>query len=343
MPEKLKREKKKVIDKVLQVIRQNHTFLICSHGRPDGDSIGAQLALGSFLKRLGKHVFIANRDPVPAVYQFIPHSRDIHVVDKVEKDFDVAFVLDCSDPQRIGKTIDLKDKAKIVINMDHHLDCELFGDYNYVDPEASSVAEELYDLFQESHFGVTEEEALALYVGILTDTGGFQEANATRRCHEIAAELIKKGVSPQLVAQKVYEARTVAGIKLLSLTLNTLEVSADGKIACLLITQDMYKKTRSGEDEAEGFVNFARDVQGVEVGILFRETAIPNQFKVSIRSKGKIDVSKIAGLFNGGGHRNAAGCTVEGTLEEVKQKMISAVSREVEKAGKDERRHPEYK
>jgi len=333
MQEKLKREKKKIIDKILKVIRENRTFFISSHTRPDGDSIGAQLALGSFLKRLGKDVYIANRDPVPAVYEFLSHSNDIHIVKKVEEDFDVAFILDCSDLQRTGNIIDLKNRVKIVINMDHHVDCELFGDYNYVEPQASSVAEELYELFKESHFGVTEEEALALYVGILTDTGRFQEANTTPRCHEIVAELIRKGIFPQLVSQKVYEARTGAGLKLLSLTLSTLEVTADGKIAHLLITQGMYKETGAREDEAEGFVNFARDVGEVEVGILFRENTVPSQFKVSFRSKGKIDVSKIARIFGGGGHRNAAGCTIQGTLEEVKQKILDAVSQEVNNTG----------
>jgi len=333
MQEKFKKEKKKIIDKILKVIRENRTIFISSHTRPDGDSIGAQLALGSFLKRLGKDVYIANRDPVPAVYKFLPHSNDIHIVKKVEEDFDVAFILDCSDLQRTGNIIDLKDKVKIVINMDHHVDCELFGDYNYVEPQASSVAEELYELFKESQLGVTEEEALALYVGILTDTGRFQEANTTSRCHEIVAELIRKGISPQIVSQKVYEARTGAGLKLLSLTLSTLEVTARGKIAHLSITQDMYKETRAREDEVEGFVNFARDVGGVEVGILFRETAVPRQVKVSFRSKGKIDVSKITRIFGGGGHRNAAGCTIQGTLEEVKQKIIDVVSREVNSTG----------
>jgi len=329
MQEERRREKKKIINKILQVVRENHTFFVSSHNRPDGDSIGAQLALGSFLKRLGKAVHIANRDPVPAVYQFLPHSSDIHTTEKVRKDFDVAFILDCSDVQRLGNIIDLKNRVKIIINMDHHEDCELFGDYNYVDPEASSVAEELYELFQDSHSGMTEEEALDLYVGILTDTGRFQEANASPRSHEIVAELIKKGVHPQIVAQNVYEARTLAGVKLLSLTLNTLAVTAFGKIAHLFITQDMYKESGGREEEVEGFVNFARDVRGVEVGLLFRETTLPHQFKVSMRSKGKIDVSKIARLFGGGGHRNAAGCTIQGTVEEVKQKIVNAISAEV--------------
>lgn len=342
MEKELSREKKKIIDKILQVIRENRTFFISSHTRPDGDSIGAQLALGSFLKRLGKDVYIANRDPVPAVYQFLPHGSDIHIAQKIEKDFDVAFILDCSDLQRIGNMIDLKSRVKIVINMDHHVGCELFGDYNYVEPKASSVAEELYDLFKESNFGVTEEEALALYVGVLTDTGRFREANTTPRCHEIVAEFIRKGVSPQLVAQKVYDERTAAGLKLLSSTLSTLKVTANRKTALLLLTQDMYEETGAREDEVEGFVNFARDVEGVEVGILFRETAVLNQFKVSFRSKGKIDVSKIARSFSGGGHRNAAGCTIQGTLEEVKQKILNAVSQEVDKAGIAEGRHSHH-
>lgn len=342
MQEGLRKEKKKIINKIIQVIRENRTFFISSHTRPDGDSIGAQLALSSLLKRLGKDVYIANRDPVPAVYQFLPHSSDIHIIEKVEKDFDVGFILDCSDLQRTGNIIDIKNRVKIVINMDHHIDYELFGDYNCVEPEASSVAEELYDLFKESHFGVTEEEALALYVGILTDTGRFQEANTTARCHEIVSELIKKEISPQLVAQKVYEARTGAGLKLLSLTLSTLEITARGKIAHFLITQDMYKETGAKEDEVEGFVNFARNVEGVEVGILFSETTLPNQIKVSFRSKGKVDVSKIAKLFSGGGHRNASGCTIQGSLEEVKQKIINAVSQEVNKAATAEGRHSQY-
>jgi phosphoesterase RecJ-like protein len=330
MQQRHRREKNKIMNKILQVIRENRTFFISSHTRPDGDSIGGQLALGSFLKRLGKDVYIANRDPVPAIYEFLPYSSDIRIVEKIEKNFDVAFILDCGDLQRIGNIIDLENEVKTVINIDHHGDSELFGDYNYVEPAVSSVAEELYDLFKYSHLGVSEEEALALYVGILTDTGRFQEGNATPHCHEIVAELIRKGVNPQLVAQKVYEARTKPGLKLLSLALSTLEVTARGKIAHILISQDMYKKSGAREDEVEGFVNFARDVEGVEAGILFSETAVFNQFKVSFRSKGKIDVSKIARLFTGGGHRNAAGCTIRGTLEEVKQKILNAISQEVE-------------
>jgi phosphoesterase RecJ-like protein len=333
MREKFKIEKKKIINKILNVIKKSQTFFISSHTRPDGDSIGAQLALGSFLKRLGKDVYIANRDPVPAVYEFLLHNNIIHIAEKIEKDFDVAFILDCSDLQRTGNIINLKNRVKTVINIDHHIDCELFGDYNYIEPRASSVAEQLYDLFTESHVGVTEEEALALYVGILTDTGKFQEANTTSRCHEIVAELIRKGISPQIVSQKVYEAKTGAGLKLLSLTLSTLEVTARGKIAYLSITQDMFKQSGAREEEVEGFVNFARDVGGVEVGILFRENSVPGEFKISFRSKGKIDVSKIARIFGGGGHRNAAGCTIQGNLEEIKQKVIDAVSREVNNTG----------
>ncbi|MBA7511531.1 Bifunctional oligoribonuclease and PAP phosphatase NrnA [subsurface metagenome] len=333
MQKRLKREKKKIINKILKVIRENRTFFISSHMKPDGDSIGAQLVLASFLRRLGKDVYIANRDPVPVIYQFLLHSSDIHIVEKVERNFDVAFILDCGDLQRVGNIIDLKNRVKIIINIDHHVDCELFGDYNYVEPRASSVAEELYDIFKQAHLEIIEEEALALYVGILTDTGRFQEANTTPRCHEIVAELISKGISPQVVSQKVYEARTEPGLKLLSLTLSTLEVTADGKIALLLITQDMYKKTGARDDEVEGFVNFAREMEGVEVGVLFKETNVSNQLRVSFRSKGKIDVSKIARLFGGGGHRNAAGCAIQGAVEEVKQKVLKAISQEADNTG----------
>ena len=339
MQKSLRKERKKIINKILKIIRENRTFFISSHMRPDGDSIGAQLALGSLLQRLGKDVYIANRDPVPAVYQFLPHSSDIHVAEKVERNFDVAFILDCSDLQRIGNIIDLKNRVRTVINMDHHPDCELFGDYNYVQPQASSVAEELYDLFKQSHWEIIEEEVLALYVGMLTDTGRFQEANTTPRCHEIVAELIKKGISPQVVSQKVYESRSGPGLRLLSLTLGTLEITAGGKIAHLSITQEMYKKTGAREEDTEGFVNFARDVEGVEAGILFRETDVGDQFRVSFRSKGRIDVSKIARLFGGGGHRNAAGCTIQGTMEEVKRRMLNAVSQEVDNTGTTKERH----
>jgi len=340
MQKDLERKKKKIIDSILKVIKKNRSFFISSHVRPDGDSIGAQLALGSFLQRLGKDVYIANRDPVPAIYKFLPHIDDIHVVEKVEKNFDVAFILDCSDLQRIGDIIDLEKRVKTVINMDHHLEAQLFADYDYIEHETSSVAEQLYDLFTESRSGISEEEALALYVGILTDTGRFQESNTTPRCHEIAARLIRKGISPQLVAEKVYQTRTMAGLSLLSLTLSTLEVTSEGKVAYLMITQDMYRKTGAGEDAVEGFVNFARDMDGVEVGILFRETALPDECKVSFRSKGRINVSKIARIFGGGGHRNAAGCMIRGTLEEVRQRVLKATSQELKGIGTVERRHP---
>jgi len=338
MEKKRKVENKKIIDKILQIIRKNRTFFISSHTRPDGDSIGGQLALASFLRRLGKNVYIGNKDRVPGVYQFLQGNSHIDIKDKVKRDFDVAFILDCGDPGRIGNIIDLKNRVKIVVNIDHHEDSELFGDYNYVEPKASSVAEQLYALFKESGLGVTEEEAISLYVGILTDTGRFQEANTTASCHEIVSELIRKGISPQAVNRKVYAARTKAGLKLLSLTLSRLKLAGDGKIAYFSIAQHMYRESGAKEDEVEGFVNFARDLEGVEVGILFRETTLPRQFKVSFRSKGKVDVSKIAGLFGGGGHRNAAGCRIDGTLAEVKKRVLTVVLREVDRSGRVERR-----
>jgi len=320
---------KKVIRDILEVIDKNRTFLISSHVRPDGDSIGSQLALASFLKRCGKSSYIAARDSVPYMYEFLPASGMIRAGKKTERFFDVAFILDCGDFSRTGDVIDIKKQARLVVNIDHHPSGSLFGNYNYVDPDASSVSEQVYNIITQSGRDLTKNEALCLYVGILTDTGRFQESNASARTHLVVSRLLDKGISSLEVAKKVYGSKRYGGVKLLASALDTLKLTKNGRVGYMVITLPMYGRTGSSEEDTEEIVNFARNVKGVEVGILFRQTPEGREYKVSLRSKGKADVNKVASVFSGGGHRNAAGCTVSGGFEAVKKRVLDAVSKEL--------------
>lgn len=326
MKKKKRRENRDIAGKIIKVIKKNQYFFITSHIRPDGDSIGSQLALASLIRRLGKHVFIGNIDRVPSIYAFLPGSKKIHVAPKVNRCFDVSFYLDCSNLKRAGGILDTDRNAGYVVNIDHHVDNGFFGNCNYVDAGISSVSEQVYNLIKKSALGITRDEAVCIYTGILTDTGKFQETNTTSECHAVTVELLKKGVSASDVANRIYRSVPCKEIELLCRVLKTLKLSCKDRIACLKISQDMYKKTGTSSENTEGMVDYAKNIKGVKVGILFREMDSRNQYKVSIRSKGNIDVSKIARMFSGGGHKNAAGFTVRGSFDAARNKVVRTVS-----------------
>ena len=175
---------------------------------------------------------------------------------------------------------------------------------------------------------IIKDIAVNIYTSILSDTGSFRYSSTTPHALEAAAEMIKAGADPWDISQRIYESYPAKRYKLLSMVLNTLEVTRDGKIAVLVVTRDMLKRADADKELADGFVNFARAVDGVEVGILFRESK-PGEYKVSFRSRGNIDVAEIGSMFGGGGHKNAAGCNLQGTLEEIKEKILSAAAEKI--------------
>jgi len=321
---------------VIKAINENNKFLITAHINLEGDSLGSQLAMKELLISIGKKAYILDSDAVPDHYKFLPKADEVsNDLDKIEP-FDAAVVLDCPTLKRtgrVGKVI--KENAKVVINIDHHISNEKFGDINWVDPNASSAGEMVYKLYKQTGAKLTKEVALSLYIAILTDTGSFNYDNTSSVTHEIAGELLGYGLDPALVSESVYERRSLEDIRLLALVLDTLKANKDGNVAYLEVTRDMLNKTGADIAKSEGLINYARSIDKVKVAVLFKEDLKEKQkINISFRSKGNgesIDVNKIASVFGGGGHTKASGCVIMGTLEEAKKKVLLEVEKEIKK------------
>jgi len=310
---------------VIAAIKKRNKFLITAHVNLEGDSLGSQLAMKGLLDAIGKTAVIVDNDAVPEHYKFLPRAGDVS--NKIDKnlDFEAAIVLDCPTLKRIGKVRDLIPKGKFIINIDHHVSNEKFGDVNWVEPHASSAGEMVYKLFKEMDVKLTKEIALSLYIAILTDTGSFNYDNTSSVTHEIAGELLGYGLDPASVSESVYERRSLADIKLLGMVLSSIKINSAGEVAYLEVTDKMLKTTGADLVKAEGFVNYARSIDKVKVAIIFKEDNGSGKVNVSFRSKGEVDVNKLAAFFGGGGHVRASGCIVEGRLAEVERKILAKV------------------
>lgn len=314
------------MEDVIEAIKRHRSFLITAHVNLEGDSLGSQLAMKELLEAIGKRCVIVDNDPVPAHYKFLPRADEVSNKIDSKLQFDAAVVLDCPTLKRIGRVRSLLKDGKIIINIDHHISNERFGDVNWVHPNASSAGEMVYRLFKKMRIPLTKEVALYLYIAILTDTGSFNYDNTSSITHEIAGELLGYGLEPAAVSERVYEQRTVADLKLLGLVLSTLDISHKGDVASLSITKRMLAETGVDVSRSEGFINYGRSIEGVKIAALFREEAKEkNKVNVSFRSKGDLDVNSLAACFGGGGHMRAAGCTIEGSLASVKRKVLARI------------------
>lgn len=297
---------------LLTLFQRHERFSLSTHVNPDGDAIGSELALSLFLRKLGKTVRLFNTDPVPKKYQFLPYWENIENAQaSVNFRPDVFVILDASSRERIGPFLNSRLVAKhAVVNIDHHITAETFGDYNIVLPSVSSTSEIIYNFIKTTHIAIDEEIAICLYTGLMFDTGCFRYSNATPETHRIAADLIEIGdFAPDEVYSNVFEHIPLGKIHLLNETLRTLELTADGKIATIFITQSMLGKTKTTLDDVEGFVNQIQAIESVDVAICVCELPDGNS-KVSLRSQGKVDVAALASEFNGGGHERASGCRI---------------------------------
>jgi len=313
------------MDQVIAAIRKYNKFLITAHVNPEGDSLGSQVGMKALLESLGKTAIIVDNDPVPDHYKFLPKAAEISNDLTAKPDFEAAIVLDCPTLKRIGK-IQNMIAGKFVINVDHHISNEKFGDINWVDPNASSAGEMVYKIYKEMGIKLTKEAALALYIAILTDTGSFNYDNTSSVTHEIAGELLGYGIEPASVSESVYERRSISDIKFLGKILSTIKVNEAGDVAYLEITKAMLKETGADLLKSEGFINYARSVDKVKVAIIFKEDVSgERKINVSFRSKGEADVNKIASFFGGGGHVKASGCIIEGSLVEAERKVLAKV------------------
>jgi bifunctional oligoribonuclease and PAP phosphatase NrnA len=311
------------IQQIVNEIKSCKSFLLTSHESPDGDAIGSTLALASFLGRIGKDVTVHFRDPLPDLYAFLPGAAAV-CRNIPDRDYEMAFVLDIGEKKRAGEEFCRFSKIGRVVNLDHHLTCENFGDLNLIDASAAATGVLVYRIAACHGYEFDIETALCLYVSIITDTGSFRYSNANREAFSIAGEMIECGVNAWDVAEKLYENQPQKRLELLAKSLNTLEVVCGGQAASLVVTLDMYRSTGADAELTDGFVNYPRSIRGVEVAIFFRQVD-ETRVKVGFRSKGKVNVASFAAAFGGGGHHNAAGCTLEGTVEQVKARVYTVV------------------
>jgi phosphoesterase RecJ-like protein len=310
-----------MLSQVVELVDKKHRFMITSHVRPDGDGLGSGLALYWMIRSLGKDATVILRDRVPPAYSVLPGSDQVVVSADVEERYDAAFVMECSDMDRPGLP-NLKDQ--FVVNIDHHATTRPFGHINWIDSTAAAVGEMIYNLCKALGVEVTKEIAECIYTALLTDTGSFHFSNTTERTLKIASELVRRGVEPARISQALFYSYPFAKIRLLGMALSTIERDETGRIAWMVMTREMIYDADATDEDAEGIVNYALSVGEVEAVAFFKELS-PGVYRVSLRSKGKSNVAKVAELFGGGGHRNAAGCRAEGDFEEIKSKMILAL------------------
>jgi len=308
------------LEDIIAELKRCHSILISVHISPDGDALGSQLALMFALKKLNKTVTVHNLDPVPEIYRFLPFAETIKTGRPVTGRYDAYVVLD-SDPPRTG-LFDDAYPADTLINLDHHVTNRSAWRHTWLDTAATATGEMVYKLIQRLGVPIDRDIALCLYTAIFTDTGSFRYSNTTPESMRISATLLEAGADPWIVTENVYESFAFRRLKLLGSVLSGIERSKDGKIAWVVVTNELYDQTGTKAEDTDNFVNFVRSIKGVEAAVLFRQTG-PAQYKVSLRSKGRVDLSELARLFGGGGHKNAAGCVVNGVIEEVKMRVIS--------------------
>jgi len=303
------------------------TVLISVHKNPDGDALGSQIGLMLALEKIGKEVFAHNLDPVPEIYRFLPGTDRITTGPSVKGTYDAFLVLD-ADPPRTG-LFNGSWPARTLINIDHHVTNPREWPLTWLDPDATATGEMIYRLMNGLKIPLDKDIAICLYTAIFTDTGSFRYSNTTAESMRIAATLIEAGADTWTVTENVYESHSFNRINLLGKVLSGIERSQDGRIAWVLVTDDLYRQTGTSAEDTDNFVNFVRSVKGVEVAILFRQTGAA-QYKISLRAKGRVDLSGLATSLGGGGHKNAAGGVLDGTFEVVRDRVIHAVAQELE-------------
>ena len=300
-----------------------HSFALACHQRPDGDALGSALAIARVLRRLGKDVIIVSEDGVPDNYAFIPESETI-VTSTDRRDFDVGMLVDCEGVKRIGSAKDAVLSGGTTACIDHHVPDGEFGEIRIIDPEASSTAELVVELFEANEIEIDEVLATQLMAGLVADTGAFRFANATPRTFEVAARLTEAGARPSDIAREVYESRSLRSMKLLGRALASLRTDETGRIVWAAVTRQDLDDLGATDADTESIVNLVRWVKGPDVAVLFRESK-PNSIRVSLRSCDGVDVDRIARVFGGGGHQAAAGCTIEAPMDEARKMVIEEV------------------
>jgi phosphoesterase RecJ-like protein len=301
---------------ILHVLQNGERFLVCSHSRPDGDAVGSVLAMGMLLEQMGKCADLVTADRLPAIYRGLPGAGGIRHAFRVHGPCDAAILLECDGLER-SRLRGLEDF--FVINIDHHISGRPYADLNWIDSGAASVGELVYRLVKAVGATITPEMATCLYTTLLTDTGGFTYGSVRASTFAVAQELVLAGADPIAIAREVCYSTPTSKVLLLGAALGNLK--REGRLAWLWVTHQDMVRTCAAEEDCEGLVNVAVGISGVEVAVFLRE--LPElRIRLSMRSKGKVNVAEIAERMGGGGHGNAAGCTLDGPLRRALDEIL---------------------
>jgi bifunctional oligoribonuclease and PAP phosphatase NrnA len=308
-----------MLGEVTDLIEKHQSFAITSHIRPDGDGLGSSLALNWILRSLSKNAEVIMRDPVPQAYMNLPGADEVRVVPDLDRNYDAVFVIECSDITRPGLP---RLKDQFIVNIDHHTTTELFGNLNWIDSTAAAVGEMIYNLAKAMGVQIRPELASCIYAALLTDTGSFHFSNTTERTFKIASELVRYGAQPAKLSQAIFYQYPYAKIKLTGAVLSTLQCDETGKIAWIRMTHKAMEESGATEEDTDGIITYPLTIGDVEAAAFFRELS-NSTYRVSLRSKNRVNVAQVAEEFGGGGHKNAAGFTLVANYEELSHAVLT--------------------
>ncbi|MGE0703858.1 MAG: bifunctional oligoribonuclease/PAP phosphatase NrnA [Vicinamibacterales bacterium] len=317
------------LPQITGAIRAGQRFVLSSHSRPDGDSIGSQLAMAHALRALGKDVRVVNSDRAPDPLLGFPGVSEIEIADDAGPAADVAIIMECGSLARTGVTG--LDRSALVINIDHHPDNTGYGHINWFDATAAACGEMVFTLVQALGVPLTRPIATHVYLAILTDTGSFHFSNITPRTFDICRQTLEAGVDPVLIARNVYDSNNMGRLKLFGSVLSAMQLDATGRIAIVYVDQAMASAAGGTYEDTEGLINLPLTVKDIQAVVFFKQID-DGSYRISLRSKGEIDIGAIAKEFGGGGHKNAAGCTVDGAFSALRalfvEKLTAAIDRD---------------
>ena len=312
----------KIPREIVSVLKKEKVFLLATHLNPDGDAIGSALALSGALESMGKEVHVYNKDLVPEFYKFMPGNKRFRSgLKKSLSQKPVLVLLDCNSPERAG--LEQYSFRKSVV-IDHHETERNFGDIRWVVPSAAATGLMVFYLIKAMGVRVTSDMAINLYTAVAVDTGTFRYSNTSPEVLRASAELIEAGANPSFVSECLYERWEENRFDLLVMTLNNLEIK--NNVAVMHITKNMFEKTGTKPEDTDNFSNLPRMINSVKIAALFRDMG-DGFWKASLRSKGDVNVAKIAELYGGGGHKNAAGFKIKGSLKSAKEKLLLAMKK----------------
>lgn len=320
--------------RIVEALRSSRRFLVTSHARPDGDAVGSVLAIGEVLEQMGCEVEMVLADPVPYIYRKLPGVERIRVRKTLQgvkpgaregEEKTPVLVLECDSTERTGLS---GFEGRCIINVDHHASGRNFATLNWIDDDACAVASMVYRLAVAAGVEITPEMATCLYTAVLSDTGSFTYPGTNAATFALAHELVLRGANPSAIAREVYFSNPESKIRLLSRALLTLE--RRGGVAWAWVTQDVLAEAGAGTEDCEGVVNYLIGMDGVECAVFMREVENRRQYRMSLRSKGQLNVAAIAESFGGGGHRSASGCVLDGPLERARDRIVAELSSKLE-------------